>query len=458
MPIQSFDRMKEKINKWVPTYRDSTFWLRAGGIAFCLGLLSYHARMLWIYGVDIPFYDEWYHLPVNFSLDWLFRPDNEHRMVPTKILIWALYKLNGWNMMTQVFINLALFALMLVLIDKFIEATNSQFPRWVTPWFLIFMLIPSNAESHYWAIMTASHLWLILLILAVFCLFDQSQVWPRLLLGALLVASMIYNHAGGLVSAVVLLGSFFLFKIMRMVQVPSSFKREAAQFLFLFFLNVLAIAWWVAHYQRPAKHPPFVWPSDLLFWGHYVNLISWGFGAGSRSLLLGWICLMAVVAPLYSFPSRANSLNRTQLWRSGVLTLAILGALMSISLSRALKGFGQAKSDRYLEFVMMLMPLAASHWMVLFEKRKVLGYGAVLVIWLFCFSNFSNKWTGEKKYRGERARRIRTWHAAEKYYFGNPARYRPLVFFQPRASQLETAKRLNLSFYRRMIKSRRPAS
>jgi multisubunit Na+/H+ antiporter MnhF subunit len=268
----------------------------------------------------------------------------------------------------------------------------------------------------------------------------------------------IYNHGGGFSSIAVLIACFVVFKLIRVFTVPRWNGREFSQLLVVLFTTGISLYFWLTSYARPLRHPGFVWPSNFSFWGHYVNLVSWGFGTENRSLLLGWVCLIAVVAPLFFLPSRSNSINRIALWRSGALTLAILGMLMTISISRSLKGFGQAKSIRYMDFVMILMPLTASHWMLLFERKRLWGYGVVMMIWLFCLANFSNKWSGERSYKSWRATRISTWRCAEYYYYVNPKGYSPRIFFQPRASQLEMAKRLNLSFYKKMVKKHQPAA
>lgn len=44
-------------------------------------------------------------MPSGLTLGWLFAQHNEHRLVTTRLLIWVLYKLDGWNVATHQVIN-----------------------------------------------------------------------------------------------------------------------------------------------------------------------------------------------------------------------------------------------------------------------------------------------------------------------------------------------------------------
>jgi hypothetical protein len=96
--------------------------LTAAVSAACAGLYLLHLVCVWKYAVNVPYWDEWdlftpTQLPSGLSLRWLFAQHNEHRLVTTRLLIWILYRLDGWNVATHQLVNIVVYGTLLVCID-----------------------------------------------------------------------------------------------------------------------------------------------------------------------------------------------------------------------------------------------------------------------------------------------------------------------------------------------------
>src|SRR4026207_102820 len=69
-----------------------------------------HLIVIWKYAVDVPYWDEWEQLtsqalPQGLTWQWLFSQHNEHRIVPTNLLTWLLYRLDGWDIAVNQIVN-----------------------------------------------------------------------------------------------------------------------------------------------------------------------------------------------------------------------------------------------------------------------------------------------------------------------------------------------------------------
>ncbi|NDE16771.1 hypothetical protein EBZ80_17745 [bacterium] len=84
------------------------------GLGVLFAVAALHLVAIVASSVNLPYMDEWEALTgstlapaLNWS--WVFMPHNEHRIVPTKILTWILYKSTGWHHIANVVCNFFLY-------------------------------------------------------------------------------------------------------------------------------------------------------------------------------------------------------------------------------------------------------------------------------------------------------------------------------------------------------------
>jgi hypothetical protein len=447
------------------------FKLRAKSLAYklplliCVGLFLLQLALIWTYAVDIPYWDEWetfqaHHLPEGLTLKWLFEQQNEHRPLTTKLLVWFLYHLNGWNLIVHQILNFAIYGLILLWLVWFAKKI-SHLPVWIILSFIVFLLSPINYENHFWGYQSLVHFWLLFFLASSYYLFSEAQRWSELIAGSTLSILSIYSFGSGIVSSFVILVIFGLFKGIRAFSATDRGKRtlELRQLIIVVIIVGSALALWLNGYERPPYHPPLTFPDKWKFWDFFLNLISFGFGIDKVSVFLGIICLLIVLVPLCGILRQKRNPSSGQ-WMTFALVLSLLAVLASISASRAGFGARYAKSSRYAEFGMILIPLSLLSWSFFLNGKERLKKQLIAGIWFFCFLTFGNNWlwfgnydagvASFRSYQVVAAIKMAGVECVKTYYFQGGDGYCPTIYPNVAAPKLEEAKKLNASFYRRI--------
>ena len=427
-----------------------------------VGLFLLQFFLIWFYAVDIPYWDEWTvlypsHLPKGLTLQWLFEQQNEHRPLTTKFLVWLLYRLTGWNLVVHQLVNFALFGFILSWIIWFAKKV-SQIPLWLIAGFMIFLLSPNDYENHFWGYQSLVHLWLLFFLVSTYYLFKEPQEWSDLIIGCVLSVLSLYSFGSGVVSSSVVLLLFSLFKCIRAFSTPSREKRirEFLQAVVVLVIVGSAIARWLIGYSKPPYHPPLTFPNKWKFWDFFLNNVAFGFGIDRVSALLGAVCVLIVLVPIFGILIKKKDLTNGQ-WTTFAIVIGALAVFGSIALSRAGFGPSYAKSSRYAEFGMILIPLALLSWSWFLKDRERLRNSIIAVIWIFCFLTFGNNWVGPGgygdpvtfgTYRAVAKSKLAGVECVKNYYLHGGDAACQTLSPTALAAELEQARKLNVSFYR----------
>jgi hypothetical protein len=421
--------------------------------AACVGLYLYQFWHVWKYAVNLPFWDEWAtftpeQLPAGLSPRWLFAQHNEHRLATTRLLIWFLYRLDGWNVATHQILNFAVYGALVAWLVWMSRRVAPESPAWVHPGFAVFLLSSIAIENHVMAYQSQVHFWLLFFLVAAYLLFDRPQRTSRLLAGSAAATLSVYSLAAGVVSALVLLLSFALFKTLRAREAGAGGgrRRELLQLLLVAALVGGAAGLWTVGYRRPPGHGL----SSLFgaaFWEYYLNVISFNFGVDDVSAAAGGVCLAIILAPLCLHVFKERGRLPPEHWAVFTTALACLAVLASISAGRAAFGPLQSKSSRYAEFGMALIPLTALAWGLVLRRRGRLRAAVLVGLWLLLFATFWDNWrfADYLHHHGQRKLGVR---CVEQYYLKGGEALCPRIYPDPLAQQLEAAKELDASFYR----------
>jgi hypothetical protein len=408
----------------------SLFRLATAALLLTVGLFAAHFMLVAKYAVNIPYLDEWEaltpgHLDSGVSLHWLFQQHNEHRIMPTKILTAALYWWDGWDIAVNQEINFLLYGVLLATILFCLYRFVSKEAFVVAALFNPFLLSTIDYENHLWGFQSQFHFFLIFFIIAAFLAFEQST---RLVaLGAVAAVLCMFSFSSGVACALVLAGMISMHKI--------------GQRWFVTTTVGIATLIWLWGYTRPSRMPLSL-PWTAGFWKHFLNTVSLGFGWDSLALLPGVFCLAIVLIPA------VGVFLRNQNWPCVTVVFGILASLALVSMGRGALGIEQAKSSRYAEIGMVLIPFTAVLWARFLSGRsrqlKILALG---LFWLLCFVVFRNNF-GYSMYAETYRMRQEAVECVYAYYeHGGPTICRT-VYGEDISGRLETARRLNLSFYR----------
>jgi hypothetical protein len=407
--------------------------------------------------VDVPTEDAWSNLPPRgFSPAWLFKPHNEHRIVTTKLLIWILYKVDGWNIATHTILNFLIYGILLGCIVWFGRRTNPELPWWATLAFLIFMLSPNDAENHAMAFQSQWHFVFLFFIAGLPLVFDDKQSWGSLSLGVTFLCLSIYSLALGWVLGAVACLTYVVYKMSRCLGLPApaARRREGLQLLSVACALLLSLALWFHGYHKPSDSPPSTSPLRASYWSFYVNLISWGFAFDDDSAINNAICALLVFLPVAMlahllWTSRSGKSNGP-IWALLAAALGILGALAAISYGRAGSpdAFYASKESRYAEAAMMLIPLCVLCWSAVLRAQPRLWRMVIPALWLFCCVSYRDSWSDFDSYARTAQYHQAALNYTRQFYRHGGNGYCQWLFPRPIPDLLRRAKELGLSFTR----------
>lgn len=423
-------------------------------LALCAGLYLFHLSFVWRYAVNVPYYDEWEsfnpdQLPAGLTLHWLFAQHNEHRMATNKLLIWLLYQVNGWDVAAHQVLNFILYGALVAFIIYLTTKLAPEAPDWAAPLFAVFLLSTAGIQNHAMAYQSAFHFWLLFFLVSARALFDAAQRTAVLAAGCAASVLSIYSLASGVVSSVVLLAGFALFKASRAYgsEGGAARRRELLQLLLVAAVIGGAVALWLAGYEKPPQHPTLAGPLSAEFWDYFLNVLSFCFGVDSFSKAAGVVCLLVVLAPVCVPLVKGGRRSSPERWAAFSTAACLLAVLASVAAGRAAFGAAQAKSSRYAEFGMVLVPLAAVSWAGLLRHNKRMKAAFLAVLWAAVFAAFLNNWRF-RDYRVEHAARLKGVECVRSYYLAGGDGLCPVLYPGPLGARLESAKKLDAAVYR----------
>lgn len=425
---------------------------------FLFGLM--HIVMILRYVKNVPMMDEWDEFPPqHITFHWLFSQHNEHRIVLTKLMTWLLYLLNGWDLHIAAVFNFSIYILLVISIFNFSKAYLEDISSGLVAFFMLFLFSITNIENHTTPFQSQFHFVLLFFVLSVTRLFRSQQRTSDLALGVLFAALSAYSFSSGVIFCGSLIFSYSAYKIARARQErQTNARREVGQ---LFFVSVvllaIVISWFlIIPFELNPGHPALIFPYRAAFWRYFLNLISWGFGFSSRSLLLGAFCLgLIVTTQVALFYRQRGSSGSRRAASAAVLALVtgIISAQAVISLGRAGFGIDQAKSSRYAEVGMILVPCLMFGFWIIFDLNKHVRRRLLGCLAGFFFVGFFPHW-GFSGYRSASWSRVDGLECITKYYRHESVSANcPSLYPEPITTRLENARQLRLSFYVQAVSS-----
>jgi hypothetical protein len=372
-------------------------WLPSLALGAFIVLFLLHFVMVWKCAVNIASDDEWavFRDPTAISLKWILTQHNEHRIVTTKLLIWAQYHLNGWNQRTNIILNFIVYGLILGWLIWSARQLAPKIPLWVILGFTVFLLSPILWMNHLIGLQVCFHFWLLPFLVSTYFFFGSIQTWQRLSIGVVATIISVYSLATGLTSGAIVLSLFVLFKVTRAYEAKS--RQDRAREIRQLILGAAGVAgamtlYFVDYYTDP-RHPPLALPTELRFWRQFLNLVSFGFGVDLISTRLGAICLLIVIAPIGWQVWKQRGRLSTSQWTVYATVIAILGTLGSVAAARAPLGIEWSKTSRYFEIGMPLIIFSVLSWSWMLQRKKLLEVSVLIGLWIFCMATFSDNWS-----------------------------------------------------------------
>jgi hypothetical protein len=409
------------------------------------GFLIYHFS--WI----LPYLDEWEYfsagpsaMPAQLSWHWLIGFHNEHRLLLTRLQAWIFMKLAHGSVPAELMFNYLLYGLWLVLLYLCRKRIAPQVPRYQYLALLTLFTTSIIFHNHMVPFQNAFHYssLLFILVLNVVFLFTGSGL-VNLVVSLSCVFFLLYSLGAGIPLIAGILCA-------RAGQTFSERGRKGTGWNFLLFtLGTAGLVFlWLKDFSH-SENVQWIYPWDLQFWRHYLNLISFSFGAIGRSMWLGAVLLGFTIFP---FLGKLNQRSATKMtkedWWLLAGTLGCLAALASITLSRG-GDIATSKYSRYAQPGLPLILFSVMSWYRCVTGRLRQSCLALLAVILVC--NFANHLNLVKPYRAHKLEEIAGITCLQNYYAGlNPTARCPKLYHSPLADRLVRAKAAGADFVRQI--------
>jgi hypothetical protein len=433
--------------------------LAASGWLLLAAAFAFHFFFVWRYAVDLPFWDDWSHLPKDAGFSWAFSFHNEHRYPVTRLLVWTLYEVNGWNIAFHQILNFLIYGglvgLMAVRLCNWIPGWKA----WTSAAFSTVMFSPVAIQNHQWATQTSWHTYLLFTLLAVDFLFRDQQSSKNRIAGAMMAVCAVYSIASGTVASLVIL---FFWTLYFYTQIPTgrgSRMLACIQWCQVGLPIIVAILGYFHGFARPPAHkePAALW--DLAFWNYMGAILGGGFAAPrtltdlfplTGVILMLCICLLPLV--MIGVKSRHGfPLFPTSYWRIVALTGAYASGIALIAFGRGHFPLDTAYSGRYAELVLILIPLGAASWHWALRDHARIRRLLIALLLLVVLGAHGRLYSKFGRYASEHERRHHELALISTYY-RNPSDtpyYLPDFLVQMNHYFMD-ARQLNLSFYHKL--------
>lgn len=204
----------------------SRSWLRRLIPALLLGLIIFISKLVLVYeyGGEIPFNDEWdayaagiFSPALDGTLTWseFFQPNNEHRILPTKLLAYAGFKMAGnvWDVRLQQVASLLVQAAVFAVLGAWL---GHGWSRSRTPWVWLSLgvvgFLPLAYQNTLWSFQNQFYFLILFTLLAGWGLQADGprrwRWWLGVLAGAMAVLSMGSGGLAGAALVVLVLGKW----------------------------------------------------------------------------------------------------------------------------------------------------------------------------------------------------------------------------------------------------------
>jgi hypothetical protein len=414
-------------------------------------LVLYFAQFyaLWLYTVDIPFWEEWEYflpdgLPMGLTSDWLFSFAGYHRVVFTKLMAWLNLQFFGLDFKLQKLFNYAIFAgLLLILINlKNRIICSNEFVLF--PAFVLFLLSPIMYENHSNSYQSQIHLLIIFTLLAISHIYAEELRIKSLVIFILCLTAAINTFSAGMTIAAVLLPCWALYLITQANRGLIPWRNVWIQIVCgVAIISMVAVSW-IIGYRQPSDCvwlSPFTW----LFWDTILNLISFSFGFDMSHPLPGVICLLVVILPIVLLWSNKELRSQKRVWQLTTGILCILAILATISITRG-NFVGTSKTSRYVEFGLILIPLTSIAWWLALARISQ-RFVVLALLWGACFISFYDNWSFSPYRDGGQMDRF-VLEALEEYSLGRGDGVFPWSHPKPLPPFFEGARQLKVKFTR----------
>lgn len=428
-----FFRFKKKI--YIP-FSDKQINIFSWGILFTAIIFNFITILK--SSVNIPFMDEWSLIPYlgKFDIGWLFNFHNEHRIVFTKLVIFLLYKLNGWNIYTGIVIDYLLFFITTVVLYKIIKPICkdfAMFPLFFLPLYSVF-----NQENLTILFQSQFHFMILFGLLAVIFGFLRKRCLLNNILFALFLNYSIYSMNFAFATGIMI------------VYIIKELLHGENKFINLFVPLALFLPALMYFFVGFPQSTTLIYPWRRLFRIYYSNLLILGITGKQYPLIIEKA--MTIILTIYvAIKGLFNKENKNNNVLQAIFAVFIASSCSIAAISSGRANYQLIVPARHIEIVTVIIPLLLS--LFYFDKIKN-GRKWFFIYFLVLVIGFSQQFNYLSRIRGQiyKEKSIGLDCAKSFYEYSSftnmKSYYCTTVFPYELKDLLIDAKKFNLSFTR----------
>ncbi len=309
------------------------------------------AAMLVAFTVDVPYLDEWDLFPGifgfhqgQFVFDDYWVQHNEHRDFLNRIILVALVRLTGWNVLVEIFAEFLMVVLTLGVLWRLVVRTVQSKLRLLLV-LMISILLFSPAQVRNWHSGYQFNWFMLnlLVILATSLLFSQSGKWRSLFFSLVATILAIFSFSTGLLLGPALLLGMFIQKRSWRLSHFLVWGGTLVVCMLIYFYGYQSASGFAESIRHPLPLTLFVLiylGSPLGIWGGLNGALLFGIGGlGTLGLASYW---------LWRSPMRPANKNWQSLlpWYTFVVLVILSGSLAAFGRSQGT--VAEAISTRYI--------------------------------------------------------------------------------------------------------------
>jgi hypothetical protein len=380
-----------------PSFR----WTITGLVAcFALSPALLIARLIFRYGVDIPFADEWSWTPFLFkvhehSLTFFdfFTQHNEHRYFFPKLIFLVLAPLSSGNTREAMFFSLAMVLLtsgaLYYLLSRTVQTSLNK-RLFLLGILNLILFSPVQAENWTWGFQFVLFFTNFLLGAGICVAVSRRPLWIKFLLCLVISIVATFSFGGGIVAWP------FTFPLALAIEQRLT-KRKIILWLSAWLCAAgLAAASYFFDYTKPAPHPPLFASSDPVDYLFYFTTFLGGHLSGavrSESIIVavenGTLLLLLYLGGLFwTIRSRAAEFRKKMAPWLGLGAFALLNAILA-AITRIGFGINQALDSRYTTFSVFLSLSVIGMFVVMVTthlpramNQPILSFRSLGITWL----------------------------------------------------------------------------
>ena len=356
-------------------------------LSLFVGLCIYFSQFLIIYnyGVNIPYWDQWYsetelyllYETNSLNFEYLISPHNEHRIFFTRIFNLFIYIiLGGWNPKIGMFIQAIIPTIIAFLLSLFF---NQYVRKNIILLFHNLLIISVFGLPYFWENILWSfqnqHYFMVLFGITSHLLYINKSSKTSMLIIGIFQFSILFTVASGVLAIITCI-------ILSGIKIFKDFANKR-YWIYLIFFQIMLVLLQLKLWVKVPLHEQLKADTFYSFFIEFLNVLSWPIITFSSGYLLIWgVLILFIISQIFIFSKMRNKIFFLYNEIYVTLILLIWGLIQEIAISYS-RTFANVYSSRYLLTYGVILIFISQSIILLFRRNQMKLYYIMFIPLIF---------------------------------------------------------------------------